>query len=571
MEACSTARNVVRRINAVASHLKRPTMRTTYQLAAKLGPKEEQGSDDVWTDATKSIIGWVRARCGSELPQEAWEGNDFECGFPGHEEVECVTIPSEGLWSLRFTHPDAPHGNQEAVPGRTWTTELALKRGDSATHQFGVRLFCTSQPYCDAEIDFTRPGIVPTLADRFTLSTLRQLDGTPWYLNRGDDLDEFHDFITDPQRVLPVYLLTEADATRLPGRVRQYVLDERSLAKKTLGLAHVAVLPRAPSFQWTDRVGKVWSAFQGAVRTYRPGLNFDTDSPFADHPLALAENIVLTRYRSDEGEGAFATFITDKSYHDSATRAVDWQGCLFFTDAKRLRAEIVRHQAREGADWEAIYQDEIAILERKIEEIEEQYDQMMDLVDRADKDRDYYIAENNNLRWQNDWLRVRLTEKTGANPDTEIEIPQSYDDLPDWVSTNLSGRLVLHPRAIRAVQDARYEKVELVYRVLLLLAQEYRDKKLGRDGAQDAFDTQRKNLKVEDSPSISRERAGEEGDTYFVQYPNHTTSKCFLERHICKGTTRDDRYCLRVYFFWDNDTGQVVVGWLPSHLENRLT
>jgi hypothetical protein len=277
------------------------------------------------------------------------------------------------------------------------------------------------------------------------------------------------------------------------------------------------------------------------------------------------------RYKGLEGEEAFAAFLADRAHQESATRQVDWCGCLFFTDAKRLQAETTRREATEEADWRAIYQSEISVLEQKIKEIEKERDEMMDLADQADKDRDHYIAENNSLRWQLESLRRGLAERTGEDPDTTIEIPQDYDDLPDWVSKNLASRLVLHPRAIRAVRNACYDDVELVYRSLLLLANEYRNMKLGREDAKEAFDKQVNALKVQCSPSISRERAGEEGDTYFVQYPSHSTNRRFLELHIRKGTNKNDHHCLAIYFFWDDETGQVVVGWLPSHLDNRLT
>jgi hypothetical protein len=570
MDASGTLQNPVRRMHTVSSRPNRPIMRTTYQLAAKLGPKDGKTADEALTAAVKSIMGWVRGHRPSELPQEAWEGRDFECGVPGHE-VECATVPSEGLWSLRLTHPDAPYGDRLAVPGRMWTTDLALKREGAETHQFGVRVFCTSQAYCNAEIRLERPRIVQYLAESFVLSTVRQLEDKPWYLNTDDDLQAFYQFVTDPQRVLPIYLLTEADPQRLPGKVQRYVLDEYKLAQRTLGLAHVAVLPYSASYGWTNRVGKVWSAFQGAARTYRPGLDFETDSPFADHPLALAENMILMRYKSLEGEDAFVEFLVDRAYQESAARQVNWGACIFLTDAKRRQAEIVRREANEEADWQAIYRDEIAVLEQKIRETEEERDDMMELGTQAETDRDYYRAENESLRWQAESLRRRLAEKTKEDPDMSIEIPQDYEDLPDWVRKNLIGRVILHPRAIRAMRGACYENVQLVYQSLLLLANEYRNMKLGYDGAKEAFDMQADVLKVECSPSISRERAGQEGDTYFVQYPKHTADKRFLEMHVRKGSTKNDRYCLAIYFFWDGETRQVVVGWLPSHLDNRLT
>lgn len=570
MESNIVFQNTSIRVNTFRSHPDRPIIRTTYQLAANLGPKQDQNAQEVWIKSIKSIIGWLRSRCATELPQEAWEGKDFECGVPGHQ-VECITIPSQGLWSLRLTHPDAPHGEREAVPGRTWTTELALKQGDLNIHQLGLRLFCASQSYSCADITLTRPKIVQYLADNFVLSTVRQIQGRPWYLNADNDLKEFYRFIKNSKRVLPVYLLTEVDEKKLPGRVRKYVLDEHVLAESTLGLAHVAVLPHDMSFEWTKRVGKVWSAFQGAVRTYRPDLDFDTDSPFADHPLILAENIIFKRYKDMNGEEAFLTFLVDKARLESAMRQVEWNGCLFFTDVRRRKAEIIRYEANEKSDWKNLYEEEIAVLQEKIKETEEERDGITELGVQAERDRDYYIAENKNLYWQVESLRKRLAEKIGENPDASIDIPQNYEDMPDWVGKNLAGRLILHPRAMRAVRNACYENVEFVYQNLLLLANEYRDIKMNYEGAQESFNKRIEELKVECSPSISQGRAGEEGDTYYVQYPSHTNKKCFLESHIRKGKSREERYCLAIYFFWDDETKHVVVGWLPSHLDNRIT
>ena len=152
-----------------------------------------------------------------------------------------------------------------------------------------------------------------------------------------------------------------------------------------------------------------------------------------------------------------------------------------------------------------------------------------------------------------------------------IPFPNKYEDLPEWVSKNMAGRLILHPRAIRAVRNASYENIELVYQSLLVLANEYRNMKLGYEDAREAFDKRTDALELRCSLSISRERAGEEGSAYFVQYPIHTNNKRFLDLHVRKGSTKDDRYCLAIYFFWDDETQQVVVGWLPSHLDNRLT
>jgi len=73
------------------------------------------------------------------------------------------------------------------------------------------------------------------------------------------------------------------------------------------------------------------------------------------------------------------------------------------------------------------------------------------------------------------------------------------------------------------------------------------------------------------SGTIDKCRAGQEGEDYYVTYPVGSMQRAFLQFHIVKGTAHEDRFCMRIYFFWDEDTNQVVVGWLPSHLSNRIS
>ena len=78
-------------------------------------------------------------------------------------------------------------------------------------------------------------------------------------------------------------------------------------------------------------------------------------------------------------------------------------------------------------------------------------------------------------------------------------------------------------------------------------------------------------LGLELAPSISSSRAGEAGDEYYVTYPLEGETKRMLEQHLRKGSGREERFCLRIYFFWDKDSKKVIIGWLPSHLDTRAT
>ena len=130
--------------------------------------------------------------------------------------------------------------------------------------------------------------------------------------------------------------------------------------------------------------------------------------------------------------------------------------------------------------------------------------------------------------------------------------------------------MILHPRAERAVAKAEYSDVKAVYRALLILANEYRNSRMGV-GTDNAFRDALADNGMDFSGSIDKCRAGQEGEAYYVKYPVGTAKRAFLQYHIVKGTAHEDRFCMRIYFFWDDETSQVVVGWLPSHLSNRIS
>ena len=85
------------------------------------------------------------------------------------------------------------------------------------------------------------------------------------------------------------------------------------------------------------------------------------------------------------------------------------------------------------------------------------------------------------------------------------------------------------------------------------------------------FEAGTRDLGLRIGRSIARQRAGEQGSTYFVRWPAGGEDEEFLEWHLRKGSGMDPRHCLAIYFFWDEPGQQVVVGWLPGHLENRMT
>lgn len=165
-----------------------------------------------------------------------------------------------------------------------------------------------------------------------------------------------------------------------------------------------------------------------------------------------------------------------------------------------------------------------------------------------------------------------LTTQTAERSDTRqqpapAEPPfQDLANLQTWAGENVD-RIVVLPRALNGAKKSRYERPDLVCTALELLAGAYREYRTG-NLSQENLDALFAPLGFKIEGSVAPNVAGELGDTYFVRWGG---KRRFLDLHLLKGGGRDERYCMRIYFFWDADTSRVVVGYLPAHLDNSLS
>lgn len=106
----------------------RPSVRTTFQFKGTLSPGASE-VQDLFMAALNLVLKWVKSRVPETFPDEAWGGASFNVSM--HDEhVECIALPEEGAWGLRWTHPDKPFGDNDPVPGRTWVNDIGIRRVD---------------------------------------------------------------------------------------------------------------------------------------------------------------------------------------------------------------------------------------------------------------------------------------------------------------------------------------------------------------------------------------------------------------------------------------------------------
>jgi hypothetical protein len=288
------------------------------------------------------------------------------------------------------------------------------------------------------------------------------------------------------------------------------------------------------------------------------------------HPLALASRIIDL---PGGGASAFADLLVRRAYEYSTRRPDLEERLPSFTQVRNIALSRRQLDLESGGDQQAI----IVNLQAQTQELSREARTWEALAHEEMTQRAGLQDETEQLKAQNDWMRSELDRLrqevkrlTGDRADAPIPFPTGLGKVGEWAHQAVPGRLMLLPRAIKAAKQGLYRDTEHVFRALLLLADEYRDMRIGGGSeTKSRFDGALQDLHLRCEPTLSDARYGEFGDTYFVE--RHGQRRA-LDMHLKNGgNTRDPTRCLRIYFFWDDDEKQVVVGFLPGHLENRLT
>ena len=195
------------------------------------------------------------------------------------ETVQGIRLASddEDIWAVRVEDPD------KTVPGRIWTSEMAVVRRLSEPGRFTLRLLVGS-PEVTLKIEPHVPGVVRQIVKQPGLlaGAIRLTDR--FVTARSDkDTNLLIDALLDPSRKLPIVVLSVPSNAIDPHRP---LLDATTLAKACAGLALVKVLPSEFSWVLTQRLGKQLSTYEGAARVYLPGFTEDAN-PFGEHELIL--------------------------------------------------------------------------------------------------------------------------------------------------------------------------------------------------------------------------------------------------------------------------------------------
>lgn len=483
----------------------------------------------------------------------------------GHE-VNIIYNFSEPYFCLKATHPD------NDVAGRIWTIEAEIAVINERV-MFGVKLsYTTPVNSTVGDVRFSIPTFVGSIFRNNGFIDVRKMQSAPWEIHTDEDIEGLYDLIHDEKRMLPVVVITENSMHEEVGGqyLSGYLVDADDMAKKVGMIAHIVKMPNNLVNNWGEITGKNWGVYGGAIRTYFPGANFE-ECDYMRHPLSIVSRIMASNYVDKDGKEyiageAFKNILQDSLRKYNTSKRIEWLGLgyKFYFNTNR---EILHQKENVSLDLKQLnemYEEQIKQLEEKIDNQQDEIITAWTETENREKELDDARATIYHLNMRVDMLEKQISNKGSI---TDIPIWNDYSKLQEWVETYLSGKIVLHNRAVRALKEASYEDVELVFESLLLLGTTYYQMRMGST-TKEYFNERCISLGIEETASIADIAAGELGETYFITYHG---KKRKLDRHLRKGNSRDPRYCMRIYFFWCEEESQVIIGYLPQHLTIRIS
>lgn len=508
------------------------------------------GGVEPFERSVRAATTWMRAR-NEALPADADTGRAFDVGGGGAPVARASQLAFDGgrIWSAAIDDPDG------TFVGRTWITEITVAERQGEVH-FGTRLLNFTRgedpPFVPSIPRLVRDviGELPCFADGEMLRDEIKVVQTP------DELDRICDLLERPGRRLPVIVLAEA-VTRRPFAALE------TLTRRLAGAAHVFGISDECTWLLKRRVGQDLSVFDGAVRMYRPGLRFDEADPY-DHPLWLA----YPGRPVGDGAPVIARVIAS----GVAKGTTDYPR---FEEVRQAAAEnsITEKKANTSGDELArIYEAQNGALRDRLETLREEQNQWLADAERERSSAEQQIAElraeMHRARAQNESLRNAIGGGDAApaqrTPLTDLT------EFGSWATTNISPNVWFSPKAIKETErHGQYRDPVELGEALYALDEIYVPMRKHPDGdLHRAWQERTAALGLTLTPCFTRDGDLQRFPEYAVQYRG---AKRWCDLHLKRGGGTDPRAMFRIYVHWDEDEGALLIGHMPSHLDNNMT
>ena len=442
---------------------------TIVRNVSQVNLRLERGQGDTFAAIQREVLDWIGRKAGKALPPDAWDGGSFELDEVGAQHVAAAHLDDPRYWSARIDDAD------REVAQRTWTTEIGLGQGLESEVLFGCRLIVSSR----GENPPFQPSI-PAFVRDIIRGGSAYLDGRlvtlePWIVATIEDVQQLYGLIVSRIRRSDVCVFSLAEDAEDPTEAGA---SPRAVLRRTAGAAHVAIMTGSAAYALTDLVGKEFSVFNRAVRTYRPRFDTDIDDPLR-HPIAFAHKISDWQDIGLQGLEAFENFLSRRLIAQTVA-ASDLERVLPpFSEVRRAASDIHLSSAQAAGTSQGellrLYEEDNSKLRASADEGRAVYDGLLAAADieRDEAQRRAEEARGEAFRLSQRVLTLERLLKARGVLDAPPTLPADLSNLKAWGDAHLSGSVFLTNRALRGAKESDYEHPSLVYKALLLLRDQY--------------------------------------------------------------------------------------------------
>jgi|GEM_PF-1985289 len=475
----------------------------------------------------------------------------------GPNEVMIIGTPDQAgdySLSINYRHNDAK------TRGRAWFTRVEIERQASNQPLHVTVLLETSEVSPQAAavpVTPSQPGIIKEILTQCPLD-----DATPGATTRiltPASVANFKEVLADPHRFHAVIVVSPDDFSEKPH------VEVEELQKRLVGLAQIyLILHKRDAWRLRDGLlPRYYTAWDGSITVI---------SPFRAGGTALGKV-----FRIGDIEAIHAD------------TGLSFDRFLFNELTHRFNLAKSRRHIGDTEVGRRLVAFKLSELRKNLGKV----DGLQDLVESYEEDRDKAKQHADDLEHkllgieiQKEGLENRIADLekqvrtlqfhlkqastiSGAvsTERPELQAPlESLVAVPDWIEKEHPGRLDFTGRSVRTLKSSPFEDLDKVANTFRILATQFHAaflKELQFQDATDALSEIPANYSGNQSEVTAGKKAGYECDHAGVKYR--------LQKHIGIGTSRDPRFCFRLYFEWNPKEQKIVVLHAGTHLDTQST
>lgn len=477
---------------------------------------------DAISELQQITFAWLEDKLGTSMPTRWREGNhEFN-----HHSLRLETEFLGGLFAFRFEHPDG------RIAGRRWRVEGTLIRnGDQGGA--GIRLIAVDHSKNLGDVPYSVPGIAQRWLSTGKLLSIKRDPREVWLLQSSMDFFAFRNIAGDKLRAVGFLVTAGSTCPDIPPHL--------------VGTTVHAHLEESQAGQYAKRFGV--APAEGEVHLFPSMAAAPTTMPFASAGEMEAAIRAATARKVRLPEFSEVRQQIRAAQVDTARRQGSASAASMGPVAEADEQMVVSKVDTDAEEMLAIAQDDLELAHQKLA--------------RADSDLREAL---HTIRA----LKLRLGDEVVDVPAESATLPESFDHLPRFAKT-LRPRVVVSARAIKAANECKdtFQEQTLVFTTLQALSDHYWEMRFGdRDGHLKHWQDFLRDNHLTFGPVGMAVDSSKYGPAYRVKVDGHTYP---LDLHVQGSSTRDPSRCLRVYLHADETKQRVLIGHLPSHLDNRMS